>query len=434
MCRQMLRVSISQARPGMVLAMPIVHPRCHDVVLLREGVALDAHSISRLQEIKPPELWIKYPRLEFLAEYVSPHVFRACSRITQSIGVAFDAVSRESGAKLEYHEYKRAVGDLLERLSEEPKSQLFIQEIVDGGQPALRHATNVCMLSVLMGLRLEFYLLRERAKLGTVAARDISNLGVGAMLHDVGMMKLPAEVLARWNTTHDESDPEFRRHVQIGYGLLHGELEPSAVAVVLNHHQRFNGAGFPDRTLIDGRQTEAHGSDIHVFARIAAVADVFDRLKHGSDAPGPHAGSIPPIPTVRALKMLQDSYWAPRLDPIIVRALLSVVPAYAPGTLVTLSNGKRGVVIDWTPLDPCSPTVEVIAPLERPRDWEKAKPGEIFDLCLRRDLSVIEAEGHDVTDDNFHPSKPGDFDLARLGRAMSNKAEELPGEHRVRVA
>jgi HD-GYP domain-containing protein (c-di-GMP phosphodiesterase class II) len=420
----MLRVSVMQARPGMVLALPVVHPKCTDVVLLRENVALDALSISRLQEIKPPELWIKYPRLEFLAEYVSPHVFRACAQITHTIGHAFDAVSRDSGAKLEYHEYKRAVGDLLERLAEEPKAQLFIREIVDGGRPALRHATNVCMLSVLMGLRLEFYLLRERSKLGVAAARDVSNLGVGAMLHDVGMTRLDEQTLARWNTTHDESDPEFRRHVQIGYGMVQGQVEPSAAAVVLGHHERYDGTGFPAKNLSTGRTIVPSGSDIHIFARIVAVADVFDRLKHGSDAPGPGAGDIPPMPTVRALKLMQNADWAPKLDPIVFKALLTVVPAYAPGTLVTLSNGKEGVVIDWSPLDPCRPTVEIIGSLERPRDWEKAKPGEVYHLADHPDLHVVTAEGQDVSQDNFYPAKPSEFDLAKLGKAMGNAAEQ----------
>ncbi len=407
----------------MILAMPVTHPKAPEVVLLRENVALDAMSIGRLQEIKPPELWIKYPRLEFLAEYVSPHVFRACAQITHSIGHAFDDVSRTSGAKLEYHEYKRAVGDLLERLAEEPKAQIFIREIVDGGRPALRHATNVCMLSVLMGLRLEFYLLRERSKLGVAAARDVSNLGVGAMLHDVGMVRLDQETLARWNTTHDESDPEFRRHTQIGYGMVQGQVEPSAAAVVLGHHERYDGSGFPEKILATGKSIIPSGSDIHVFARIVAVADVFDRLKHGSDAPGPNAGHIPAMPTVRALKLMQSPDWAPKLDPVIFKALLTVVPAYAPGSIVTLSNGKQGVVTDWTPLDPCRPTVEIINDLENPRDWEKAKPGEVY--CLRDypDLSVVRAEDQDVSQDNFYPTKPGEFDLAKLGKAMTNRAE-----------
>lgn len=418
----MLRVPVTQARPGMVLAMPILHPRCPEVVLLREGVALDAMCIERLQEIKPPDLWIKFPSLEFLAEYVSPHVFRACAQITHRIGHAFDAVSRDSGAKLDYHSYRRAVGDLLERLSEEPKAGLFIKEIADNGVPALRHASNVCLLSVLMGLKLEFYLLQQRAKLSVAAARDVSNLGVGAMLADVGMTRLDPAALARWNTTHDEADPDFRRHAHIGFGMVQGEIEPSAAAVVLNHHQRTDGSGFPDRLLPSGAESTPAGDDIHVFARIVAVADVFDRLRHGSDAPGPHAGEIPPMPTVRALKLMLSPAWSRKLDPVVCKALLAVAPAYAPGTIVTLSNNVRGVVIDWSPADPCRPTVEAIPPMEKPRDWERPTRGEVFHLTSRRDLTITEAEGHDVTHDNFYPSKPSDFDLNPLRKSSINAA------------
>lgn len=413
----MLRVAIEQAKPGMVLALPLIHPRRQDTVLLKPGMALDGRSIARLQEIKIRYLWIRYPGIEFLSEYVSPELVESQAALTSKIAGAFDAVAQGSHAKLDYGEYRAAITALLSRLLASPKAAIFIQEMADNDEPALRHGSTVCLMSVMMGLKLEDYLISERSRLGAVNAKDVSSLGVGAMMHDVGMLRLPPDAVERWNRTQDENDPVWRQHVQIGFEMIKDAVGPAAAASVLHHHQRFDGTGFPLRTRLGVPAERVAGSEIHVFARIIAAADLFDRYRNPPGAPRDAA----PAPVVRVLKRLLEPPARNWLDPMVIKALLAVAPAYAPGTMVTLSSGVTGVVVEWFPEDPCRPTVQAIG--DPTRDFASAgvRP-ERYVLRKETGLSVVRAEGQDVSADNFYPTSPGEFDLKLAGKALYNAA------------
>lgn len=438
----MLRVSALQARPGMVLAASVTHPRRPDFVLLRAGVELDHTCIERLREMRTPELWIRYPSLEFLSAYFSPHVHTCTMRVAAHIAGAFDRVTAHADPRLEFNSYRRAVTELIGRLTDEPRAGLFMRELIGAEQSMLRHATNVCVLSILMGLKLEFYLVRQRSRLSVASARDISGLGVGAMLHDVGMLRLAPEVVEKWERTQDTSDPQWREHVTIGYHMVQNDLDPVASGIVLHHHQRFDGGGFPARLDASGQAVTPAGSDIHVFARIVTLADEFDRLRWlgeppeaGMNPPQPGSGTRSPdvqatgathaMSTVRALRIIRERAAAGKLDPVICTALLSVVPPYAPGTLVTLNNGVRCVVSSWNPLNPCAPKVVPAEDLEHPERFGEGGGVPVIDLACQGNLRVAEAEGFDVTTDNFFPAAPAEFDLLAMARRSENRAADL---------
>jgi len=202
--------------------------------------------------------------------------------------------------------------------------------------------------------------------------------------------------------------------VHIGYELVHGHVGPAAAAAVLHHHQAWDGSGFPRRISLDGVSRPVGGDRIHVFARIVAGADLFDRVRH--------AGGVE-IPTVRALRLIRDRHVGSRLDPMIFKALLAVVPAYAPGSIVRLSDGQRAVVTEWFPDDPCRPTVHAGEDIDA--GFTGADP-RLTRVALREhpSLSIVQADGHDVSRDNFHARTPGEFDLLLAERALFNKAFE----------
>ncbi|MDX9911725.1 MAG: HD domain-containing protein [Phycisphaerales bacterium] len=401
----MLRVATVQARPGMTLALPIYHPRRPDTILLKAGVTLDAHSIGRLRDIELPEMWIRYPSLEFLAEYVSPEILCARGELSLALRAGFEGVVSSAHAKLEYGEYRRAIASLLDKVATSPRAAIYLGEMSADDPLGMRHAASVSYLAMLLGLKLDFHLIRQRARLNPASARDVSNLGLGALLHDVGMLRLDPMVIDRWKQAHNQNDPEWRQHVRVGYDMVRGEVEPSAAVVILHHHQRWDGTGFPRRRAISGEIHDFTGENIHVFARIAFVADVFDRLVRPEGAD--------PVPTVRALRMLRGEPYRNWIDPIVFKGLLAVAPAYPPGSIVRLSDGRMGAVVEWFPEDPCRPTVQIIdedegAPVIHTGDRERER------IALRRhpDLTITHVGGVDVSRDNFYPSSPGEFDLA----------------------
>ncbi|MFM9997228.1 MAG: HD-GYP domain-containing protein [Phycisphaerales bacterium] len=426
----MLRVGLAQAKPGMTLALPVYHPLRHDTCLLAAGVALDQRTIARLREIGLTDAWIRYPGVELIDPYLSPSVIEAQATMTHHVREALDVVAQGQHARLEFLQYRAAVASLMTELTASPRAMMFIQEMVTRDQPALAHASNVCMMSLLMGLKLDGYLIVERSRLASGVARDVTDLGVGGMMHDIGMLRLDPGVLHRWNTTQDESDPAWREHVRLGYEMVQGAVGPAAASAVLHHHQAFDGSGFPRRRLLDDREEPVAGSDIHVFARIIAAADVFDRLRHARHSPGEGASDRAAIPVVRVLRALRGAPHADRIDPMVFKALLAVVPAYAPGTIVKLSNGRTCVVTEWFPEDPCRPDCQEIGDVTRDFD-RPGFQGEKFLLRMTPGLEVVEAEGHPVARDNFYPDRPDEFDLTLAGKTLFNAAAKTTGPRKV---
>lgn len=406
----------------MELALPVYHPRSGSRLLLRPGALLEKSTIERLIELRLPQIWIKYPNMEMVAKFISPKVHSSRAEIASQVADAFDAAGKDMHARMDFPSFSSAMSTLMARLIEDPDAALFIGEISDTGSPAIRHGANVGFLAMLMGLRLDFYLLRERSRLNARLAKNVTSLGVAAMLHDIGMTRLKASVLKRWAEHHDDTDPAWREHVRIGYEMIRGHVEPSAASAVLHHHQRFDGSGFPTKK-VNGEVVGLEGSQIHIFARILIAADLYDRMVHPAYTIGDSEDTRKSRPPVYALcKMMQEPYrsW---LDPIVLQALISVCPAYAPGSQVCLSDGRACVVIDWDPRNPCRPTVREMTHFEDPDQ------GEVIDLQRNQDLRVIECDGFSVDEYNFYPEHEHAFDLKHMERSFSNGMYRIDPAH-----
>lgn len=386
----------------MRLALPVYHPTRPGTVLIRGGLPLEKIAVQRLQELGVPELYIRCPKLAEIERTRSPAVEAARAQITGAISGAFDAAARRFDPELDYGTFRAVITTLITRLSEQDRAS-FVSELAGTGAPALRHATDVAMLATLIGLKIDFYLLSERPKKSPTQAKDVTSLGMAAMLHDIGMARLDEGALHRWNTTRDETDERWREHVQIGYRMLSGRVDPTVSAAVLHHHQRFDGSGFP-LTKAGGYVPEAlSGSGIHVFARIIAAADMFDRLVHAACDPGSEAYELQTRPAVRALRILQREDVACTIDPVVLWGLLNVTPAYPPGTIVRLSDGSRAVVASWDPAHPCRPKVARVCEgeaIDILRDDPDGRP-EFFKLSERPELTIAECDGFDVSEDNY---------------------------------
>ncbi len=423
----MLNVMTTRARAGMTLAMPVFHPAHPGHMLLKPGYILDSAVLGRMGELRVPSVWIKYPGLEDVVRYVSPEVVHEHANLTRTLGASLDGLARDASAPLDFGAYAHAVRSLVEKLGEASGRQLLVSEVMTSSPDLAAHASNVCFTSLLMGLKLEGYLIAQRSKLSPSHARHVENLGIGALMHDIGLTRLPADVRARFDATGDESDAEWQAHVALGVDMTHGRVEPSAAAVIAQHHQRYDGRGFPWVPSPCGQRRLA-GDEIHVFARIVAVADLYDRLRGGAPAVAANGGKRPPV--VRVLNELVRRARRREIDPIVAKALLAVVPAFAPGSVVELSDGRVGAVVGIDPLHPCRPTVRVIDLDTHATSAETVTetPSEEIDLRRHSGLSVRVAEGQVVEGDLFAARNAEEFDLRYLyvrpvggGKVLSTK-------------
>lgn len=379
----------------MKLAMPLLHPRT-GTVLLKSGFKLSDRLIRKLRDMHVTECWVAYPSTDEICRFISPRIQQRKERMTNIIAQLFETLHQDAHAKLEFTEYRNVLRSLIEELAQDPTAAAYFTEMGGSYNNELRHASEVAFLSILLGLNLREYLVQERSRLGPNEARDVLSLAIGAIVHDIGKMPLDKSIRESCHVTADESDPEWQSHATVGHSMLSGSIRPAAAGVILQHHQYFDGSGFPrDVEEPDGTFRGQVGREIHVFARIVNVANHFDRLRRRPD------GSM--MPRVRVLRQMLNGPFTSRFDPVVLQALLRVAPVYPPGSMVRLSNGEYAVVVDWTPDQPCRPAVRIIN-REMFLQAEPEEPGARIELIAEPDLTIVEQDSFDVEADNFDPA------------------------------
>ncbi len=217
------------------------------------------------------------------------------------------------------------------------------------------HSVNVVILCLLMGQALGY------------GREDLLKLGQGALLHDLGKMEV-VHLITKPATLSPQEFEEVKRHAAIGYELLRNRTGASILAahVALQHHERLDGSGYP-RGLA--------GTQIHDFGRLAAVADVFD----AASAPRHYRAALTPLEAAALIRSLAGS----KLDPQMVRTLLSRLALYPRGSILVLNGGRVGVVVGQHPELPDRPLVRVITD----EDGNLVPPRDV-DLSADRTLQV----------------------------------------------
>lgn len=377
----MLRVTVNDIRPGMELAIPVLNPERPSHILLRTGYALTNEVRVRLGELGIGYVFVRFPGLESLSKYVNSELVEAQGQLAQRITSVFEQLQgKTTGQAITFNEYVCAVEKIVQSLVSNPAAQVYMMSS-GTTNPSLRdHSIRMVYLCLLMGIRLDWYLIQQRPRLSPARASDVKNLAIGALLHDVGLIQIG----------HDDpyeerpTDRRWLRHIMLGYRAVGASIEPSARVVIAQHHQRFDGTGFPKmRRGPQGPKAPLVGHQIHVFARIAYAAKLYDRLVQQAEAEG-----RPSLPLV-ALREILHPDRVKTMDPVVVRALLDVTPAFPPGTMVRLSDHTLAAVTLNNPAEPCRPTVLPITE----KTSERTGP---IDLAKQRDLEIIHADGVDV--------------------------------------
>lgn len=355
----------------------------HD--LLRPGVVLDAGMLATLKKRGVRTVWIEDDFTKDLDAAVAPKLAAARQEVYAQLKSGLAASAKGTLTTAAIKDQKRAVmGLVLEAIGSARYASLTDSLFSATGQAG--HGANVAYLALLTGLHLENYVVAEQTRLDRRMARDMSVLGLAGLLHDVGKASMSGEVAGE-HEVHaaecGELSEGYLSHVAKGKRALESSGAPARVThAVLNHHQRFDGSGWPDISKVSAgaKPGPLSGKRIHVFARIVAAANVLDNLMR--DASG---AKRPPVAALHAFASPRFDGW---FDPVIRRAMLLRMPPFAIGTEVRLSDGRRAVVVEPCPEDPCRPAV-------RARVDEAGTPEPIA-LALRRDLKITHALGEEV--------------------------------------
>lgn len=397
----MLLCGLQDVQPGAVLGAVVSDPRLPGHDLLRPGVALDAPMIATLRKRGVGQVWIEDDFTADLDAAVAPRLTAERTRMYSALRDGLSACAKGAITLTDVKSHREAVlGLVLEAMSSAKYASLTdaLFSAPEGDHAA--HGTNVAYLALLTGLHIEQYVVGEQTRLDRKQARDMSVLGLAGLLHDIGKTKLPPRIARRHEVGREGDDPPegYDRHTLLGQKLLEGTGAPARVAhAVLNHHQRFDGSGWPSLSSVaaGGLPKPLAGKRIHIVARIVSAANVLDNLLRLASAEGK-----PPVAALHEFASARFDGW---FDPVVRRAMLLRLPPFAVGSDVRLSDGRRAVVIEPSAVEPCRPKVRVLPAA----DATAAEPCTI-DLREARDVSVAFSVGVDVREYLYEVATPSE--------------------------
>ncbi len=195
-----------------------------------------------------------------------------------------------------------------------------------------QRAANTALLSMRMGLEIEY------------EERRILSLGLCALMHDLGMMRLPAELMEARRFTPAQR-AQLQQHPLESQRLVQafGASFAWIGKIVAQVHERSDGTGYPDGI---------RGEQIHEFARIIGLADTYEAMVH----PRPDREVRAVYHVVKEIIDLRNTLF----DRHLVKALIHIVSIFPLGSLVKLNNVEIGRVVGTSRLHPTRPTVEIL--------------------------------------------------------------------------
>lgn len=347
------RMAIYNVKPDMVLAKEIYSRNGR--LLLRKGAVLTEEWISRLIDFGIPTIYVegndspeestgekpgfepvqKAPKRLYhgeLPDMVSSEVREEAERVVQEImhDVKTGNLIKTGKAR---KVVEKIVGELIS--NRHIVGKLADIRILD--DYTFAHSVNVCILSISTGIVMGYSKIR------------LKELGIGALLHDVGKMKVPDEILKKNGPLTEKEFDEIKRHTILGYEILreNSDITPDAAKIALQHHECYNGTGYPRGIKND---------EFHEYSKIVAVADVYDALT----ADRVYKNAVLPYEAMEII-IASSGY---QFDPQIVKTFVENCEIYPVGSTVELSTGEIGIVVNVNRALPIRPTVRIIMSAE----------------------------------------------------------------------
>jgi HD-GYP domain-containing protein (c-di-GMP phosphodiesterase class II) len=355
----MRRIHLDSARPGLVLGKAILGSSGQ--VLLNAGVVIKQQYITYLKRLGVEYLYAYDSSMEDveIKDLISEDTRQKARALLKDIFKNLQSPVLNKQFILPEKKVVQLVSCIIEELLDNKDIVAQLMDIRALDDYLFAHSVNCCVLATLLAANMNYN-------------EDIlKDLATGTLLHDIGMVAVPETILRKSGKLTRKEFATVKTHPSFGYEILKKSslFSERAGTVILQHHERRQGQGYPQGLK---------GNKINILAQIAGIVDVYDSLTSNR----PYRRALQPH---QAVEMLM-SWGVEHFEIKILREFLANIAAYPLGSQVVLNNGECGLVIENTPGFTLRPVVRILykgenmAPHPSPYD---------LDLSQALDLTIV---------------------------------------------
>lgn len=279
---------------------------------------------------------------------------------------AEQALAVRNGSDMDLPLLEKTIAGIITSIVANPQTHIWLLNT----DPSDRSDTDYCVRATIWALVL--------ARQVGLSSYETKILGIGTLLADIGMQLLPERLVNKSGPFRKKEFLAYRKHIDFGVELLshYPDLDDRVTTIIKCHHERQDGLGFPRKL---------RGKQIPLLARFTNLAYCFERLLRSN-------GEGPATPPSKALTKLYKQRGLKFPEQLVVE-LIHVMGTYPIGSLVALSTGEVGLVLEQNPQEKLSPRIAVLTDtdkvaLDRPLVVDLAKQGR-----AKIDRSIVSSYG-----------------------------------------
>ena len=248
---------------------------------------------------------------------------------------------------------KKAVSECVNSVMNSPDALMWLTQLKNKDEYTSQHSMNVCILSIALARQIN------------LPEHEIQDIGLCGMMHDMGKMKIPMEILNKPGRFEPEEYDIMKTHPGLGMQILmsSNDIPGCVIDAAYGHHERLDGKGYPRGLLAES---------IHPYTRIVSIADTYDAI--ASDRI--YKEGITHLETINILTRVSGE----QLDSGLVIKFIESLGIYPPGNIVEMNSGEVAVVVETNYTKRLKPKITVLLDkdkkLIKPRLIDMAKMSE----------------------------------------------------------